>query len=91
MAQTQLRQARRKFTASMWRDGKWRVAQCLEVDVASQGRSERTALKNLGEALTLHVSPPVATTVPRVRRSPSGRVLLGNPTFRGVRRRPGWI
>ena len=58
---------KRKFTASVWREGKWFVAQCLEVDVASQGRSESAALKNLGDALALHFTPPVATRVPRVR------------------------
>ncbi|MGH7433571.1 MAG: type II toxin-antitoxin system HicB family antitoxin, partial [Candidatus Methylomirabilales bacterium] len=28
---------KRTFTASVWREGDWFVAQCLEVDVASQG------------------------------------------------------
>jgi len=57
----------KKFTASVWREGKWWVAQCLEVDVASQGRSEKAALKNLGDALLLHFSPPLATASPKVR------------------------
>lgn len=47
-----------KYTASIWREGKWYVAQCLEVDVASQGTSESAALKNLADALALHFSPP---------------------------------
>jgi len=58
---------KRKFTASVWREGKWYVAQCLEVDVASQGRSENAALKNLGDALALHFNPPVATRTPKLR------------------------
>ena len=58
---------KRKFTASVSREGKWFVAQCLEVDVASQGRSESAALKNLGDALTLHFDSPVATAAPKVR------------------------
>ena len=49
-----------KFSANIWKEGKWFVAQCLEVDVASQGRSERAALKNLAEALSLHFTPPVS-------------------------------
>ena len=57
----------RNFTASVWREGKWHIAQCLEVDVASQGRSESSALKNLADALGLHFAPPVATLAPRVR------------------------
>ena len=58
---------KRKFTASVWREGKWYVAQCLEVDVASQGTSEAAALRNLADALVLHFTPPVATRAPRVR------------------------
>ncbi|HYP52673.1 MAG TPA: type II toxin-antitoxin system HicB family antitoxin [Pyrinomonadaceae bacterium] len=51
----------RTFTASVWREGDWFVAQCLEVDVASQGETEDDALANLREALELHFEPPVAT------------------------------
>jgi predicted RNase H-like HicB family nuclease len=54
---------KRKFTASVWREGRWHIAQCLEVDVASQGRTEKQALKNLADAVALHFSPPVATSV----------------------------
>jgi predicted RNase H-like HicB family nuclease len=53
-----------RFTASLWREGAWVVAQCLEVDVASQGESETEALANLQEALALHFEEPVATTGP---------------------------
>jgi hypothetical protein len=55
------------FTASVWQEGEWCVAQCLEVDVASQGETEEEALKNLEEALELHFEPPVATVTPHVR------------------------
>ena len=41
---------KRKFTASIWREGSWYVSQCLEVDVASQGRTEEEARTNLREA-----------------------------------------
>ncbi len=43
-----------EYTASLTREGRWFVAQCLEVDVASQGRSEKSALANLVEALELY-------------------------------------
>ena len=59
---------KRALTASVWREMEWFVAQCLEVDVASQGESEDEALMNLREALELHFEPPVATsrrTAPR--------------------------
>ena len=56
-----------QFTASLWREGKWVVAQCLDVDVASQGRSEDEALANLREALELHFEEPRAGAAPNVR------------------------
>lgn len=49
---------KRNFTASVWKEGDWFVAQCLEADVASQGKTEGEALSNLEEALELHFSPP---------------------------------
>ncbi len=55
------------FTASVWREGDWYVAQCLEIDVASQGESEEKAVENLQEALELHFEPPVATNTPHIR------------------------
>jgi len=58
---------KRTVTASISRDGDWYVAQCLEVDVASQGQHPEEALANLREALELHFTPPVATIVPRLR------------------------
>lgn len=57
---------KQRFTASVWREGGWFVAQCLEVDVASQGESEDEALSNLREALELHFEEPRATIAPRV-------------------------
>jgi predicted RNase H-like HicB family nuclease len=52
---------RREFTASVWQENEWFVAQCVEVDVASQGANEDEALENLTEALELYSEPPQAT------------------------------
>ena len=62
-----MKAGKQKFTASISREGRWYVAQCLEIDVASQGRSEAAALKNLADAIALHLVPPVATQTPKVR------------------------
>jgi hypothetical protein len=51
------------FSASVTREDKWYAAQCLDVDVASQGETEEDALRNLAEALQLHYTPPCATVV----------------------------
>lgn len=40
--------------AIVWKEGKWFVARALEVEVASQGRTQKTALDNLKEALELY-------------------------------------
>lgn len=56
----------RTFRAIVWQEGSWFVAQCLEVDVASQGRTEQEALQNLREALELHFEPPHATAAPQI-------------------------
>jgi predicted RNase H-like HicB family nuclease len=52
-----------RLTAAITRDGDWHVARCLEIEVASQGRSADEALSNLREALELALlidGPPAA-------------------------------
>jgi predicted RNase H-like HicB family nuclease len=58
---------KRTFTASIWQESNWFVAQCLEIDIASQGETETEALANLEEALSLHFEPPVATIIPQIK------------------------
>lgn len=59
---------KREFSASVWQEGAWFVAQCLEVDVASQGATEAEALASLSEALELYFEPPLASVAPDVRK-----------------------
>ena len=59
---------KRDLNAVVWQEDEWFVAQCLEVDVASQGKTEKEALENLRDALTLHFTPPVATILPNVQK-----------------------
>ncbi|HUB27708.1 MAG TPA: hypothetical protein VL992_19950 [Tepidisphaeraceae bacterium] len=49
---------KRSFTAQTWREGKWIIAQCLEVDVVSHGRTRQQALRHLREAVELYFEPP---------------------------------
>jgi hypothetical protein len=58
---------KQKFTASILQEDEWFVAQCIEVDVASQGSTEDEALENLRDALELHFTPPVASVSPHIR------------------------
>lgn len=57
-----------EFTATVWQEGEWFIAQCREVEVASQGLTEEEALDNLREALELHFEPPRATILPSIRK-----------------------
>ena len=66
---------KQKFTASIWQEDEWFVAQCVDVDVASQGHTDDEALDNLRAALELHFTPPVATLAPHIR---SLYVILGD-------------
>lgn len=38
----------------IWKEGKYFVAQCLNVDVSSFGKTKMEAIKNLKEALELY-------------------------------------
>ncbi|MGH3442839.1 MAG: type II toxin-antitoxin system HicB family antitoxin [Nitriliruptorales bacterium] len=60
-----------RLTAAITREGDWFVAQCLEVDVASQGATFEEARENLVEALALYFEdgdieigePPIITPI----------------------------
>ena len=56
------------FTASITQEDKWFIAQCLEVDVSSQGESEDEAINNLREAIELYFEPPRPTIMPKLRK-----------------------
>lgn len=38
----------------VWKEGKYFVAQCLNVDISSFGKTKEAALKNLDEAIELY-------------------------------------
>jgi len=40
--------------ALVWKEGKLYVAKCVEIEVASQGKTQKEALVNLHEALDLY-------------------------------------
>ena len=44
----------KQIHTTVWKEGKLYVAKALEVEVASQGMSEKEALENLQEALELY-------------------------------------
>ena len=56
------------FTASISQEDELFIAQCLEVDVASQGKNEDEAINNLREALELYLEAPQPTVMPKLRK-----------------------
>ena len=61
-----------KLTAAVTHEDPWYVARCLEVEVASQGKTSEEALENLKEALELYfedverpesLEPPIISTI----------------------------
>jgi len=37
--------SKRPFAATVWREGKWYVSQCMELDVDSQGETEEKQIQ----------------------------------------------
>jgi predicted RNase H-like HicB family nuclease len=55
-----------RVTVHTWQEGNWWIAQCLEVDIATQGRTEQDALDNIRDALDLYFEEPMPSIVPQV-------------------------
>ena len=57
----------------VWKEGKHWVAQCLNVDISSFGSSQKSALRNIKEALELYFegtkSPKIQSVKSAVIRS----------------------
>jgi predicted RNase H-like HicB family nuclease len=45
----------KQFKNVVWQEGKYFVAQCLNIDISSFGESKEEALKNLQEATELYL------------------------------------
>ena len=55
------------YQSVVYKEGKYYVAQCLNIDVSSFGDSEQEALANLQEALELYLEDaPSLPTIPPV-------------------------
>jgi predicted RNase H-like HicB family nuclease len=44
-----------EFTSAVWKEGKYFVAQCLNIDISSFGDIKNEALKNIEEAIELYL------------------------------------
>jgi len=52
----------------VWKEGKYYVAQCLNVDISSFGKTKQAALKNLREALELYFEDVKPTKIVKIER-----------------------
>jgi predicted RNase H-like HicB family nuclease len=59
---------RRHFTAVIDHEGAWYVARCVEVELASQGRTPAEAVDALREALELRFEGEELPELPQVER-----------------------
>lgn len=50
----------------IWKEGKYYVAQCLNVDVSSFGKTKKEAIKNLDEAVELYLEDTDKKVLPKV-------------------------
>ena len=64
-----------KFTASIWKEGKFYVAQAIEFDIASQGKTLREAKKNLQEAVELYLEDKPKSYKSSFKKEPHVAVL----------------
>jgi len=56
------------FKTVVWREDKYYVAQCLNVDVSSFGKTKKEALANLGEALELYFEDEKVSEVTNINK-----------------------
>ena len=59
-----------EFTAGVFKEGNQFVSVCLDLDVASQGRTIREAKRMLAEAVTLYLEGCFESNIPYLRPVP---------------------
>jgi len=57
-----------KFITVTWKEGKYYIAQCLNIDVSSFGNTRKQALKNLEEALDLYLEDAPRSKITKVEQ-----------------------
>ena len=56
------------FVNITWKEGKHHVAQCLNIDVSSFGKTKGEALRNLREAIELYVEDMPASHIAKIEK-----------------------
>jgi predicted RNase H-like HicB family nuclease len=68
-----------EFTGAVFKERKAFVSLCLDLDVASQGRTRREARKMLAEAVTLYLETCFESNSPYLRPVPAEEDPRRNP------------
>lgn len=68
MTQPNLKTMRVTLQNIVWKEEKYYVAQCLNVDVSSFGKTKNEAIKNLDEALGLYFENEKKPQITKVER-----------------------
>lgn len=55
-----------QFASVVWKERRYYVAQCLNVDVSSFGKTKLVALKNLKEALELYLEDVPTSAIAKI-------------------------
>lgn len=63
-----MRTKKGKFITVTWKEGKYYVAQCLNIDVSSFGKTRKEALKNLEEALDLYLEDVPKSKITKIEQ-----------------------
>lgn len=67
---------KKQLQSVVWKEGKYYVAQCLNVDVSSFGKTKKEALKNLDEALELYFEDIKKPKITKVEKPEIAHLFL---------------
>jgi predicted RNase H-like HicB family nuclease len=70
-----------EFTGAIFKEGRWFVSLCLDLDVASEGKTGREAKKMLSEAATLYLEGCFESNLPYLRSVPREEDPRSNPVM----------
>ena len=63
-----MKKVQENLQSIVWKEGKYYVAQCLNIDISSFGKTKKEALKNLDEALELYFEDAPSSLISRVEK-----------------------
>ncbi len=63
-----MKRHQKQLNTVVWKEGKFFVAQCLNVDVSSFGETRKEAIQNIDEALALYFEDVPALSLRKVEK-----------------------